>query len=569
MDMERGTPLPLAELFPFLLELDDRLRIVQTGPLMRKAYPTLQIGDSLADAFHPIGKSGEFIDFEQLVKEHRRPAAMRQTRKPALVFRGEWFACTASRQLFFLGWPWVIDPDELANLGIPLHAIPAHNPLGDLLLQLKTNRNTLADTQALSEALRQRTLELESSNRRLQDEAMLLRAVEEAERANRAKSTFLANMSHELRTPLSGIIGMASLLMKRSGDPKTCDQIGKILNSSNHLLAIINDILDISKIEANRMSLESVPFTLSGVISNVQNSLLLRADGCRGIDVRIAIAPELLNRVLTGDPLRLGQVLINLLGNAMKFTPHGHAAVRAEVVNTEGDELIVRFEVEDTGIGIQPEDQERLFLAFEQADSSTSRHHGGTGLGLTICKHLVELMGGSIGVRSQPGHGSTFWFTVRLSDPHQPSLPLPQNASGPAAEETIRARFGGTRVLIADDEPVSQEIARELLEHAGLAVDAASDGQEALELSRQNAYALILMDMQMPRMSGTEATRCIRSQSLNTATPILATTANAFDEDRQDCLDAGMNSHLPKPISPVKLYETVLYWLQHSTERRD
>ncbi len=567
--MEHGSPLPLGELFPFLIELDDRLRIVQTGPLMGKAYPGLQAGDSLTSAFQPIGKSGGFTSFDQLSAEHRRPAAMRQSQPPALVFRGEWFACSASRQLFFLGWPWVTDPDELTSLGIPLHALPAHNPLGDLLLLLRTNRNTLADTHALTEALRQRTLALESSNRRLQDEAALIRAVEEAERANRAKSTFLANMSHELRTPLSGIIGMASLLMKRTDDPKARDQIGKILGSSNHLLAVINDILDISKIEANRMSLESVPFTLSGVINNVQNALLLRADSNRGLDVRIAIAPELMNRVLTGDPLRLGQVLINLLGNAMKFTPHGHAAVRADIMSSEGDELMVHFEVEDTGIGIQPEDQERLFLAFEQADSSTSRHHGGTGLGLAICKRLVELMGGSIGVRSQPGRGSTFWFTVRLSDLHQPSLPLPASVSGPATEETIRARFGGARILIVDDEPVSQEIARELLEHAGLAVDIAGDGMEALALSRQNAYALILMDMQMPRMSGTEATRAIRGQSLNTATPILATTANAFDEDRKDCLEAGMNSHLPKPISPAKLYEAVLHWLQYDADRQD
>jgi len=567
--MELGSPLPLGELFPFLLELDDCLRIGQTGPLMRKAYPGLQTGDFLIDVFQPIGKSGEFVSFDQLSTEHRRPAAIRQKQSPALVFRGEWFACKASRKLFFLGWPWVTDPDELTNLGIPLHAIPAHNPLGDLLLLLKTNRNTLADTHALTEALRQRTLALESSNRRLQDEAALIRAVEEAKRANHAKSTFLANMSHELRTPLSGIIGMASLLLKRSEEPKTRDQIGKILSSSNHLLAVINDILDLSKIEANRMSLESAPFTLSGVINNVQNALLLRADGHRGIEVRIAIAEELLDRVLTGDPLRLGQILINLLGNAMKFTPHGHATVRADIVSAEGDEVIVRFEVEDTGIGIQPEDQERLFLAFEQADSSTSRRHGGTGLGLAICKRLVELMGGSIGVRSQPGRGSTFWFTVRFSDPHQSSLPLPASASGPATEETIRVQFGGTRILIADDEPVSQEIARELLEHAGLVVDVASDGQEALELSRQNAYALILMDMQMPRMSGTEATRCIRGQSLNTATPILATTANAFDEDRKDCLEAGMNSHLPKPISPAKLYEAVLHWLRYDANRRD
>ena len=567
-DVEDSSPLPLGELFPFLIELDDRLQVVQTGPLMPKACPGLQPGDSLAEAFRHIGRHPAFVDFEQLAGEHRRPVCLQQIQPPKLVFRGEWFVSKATRRLFFLGWPWVTDPDELTALGISLQAIPAHNPLGDLLLLLRTNRNTLSDTQDLSDILRQRTQALEASNRRLQDEAVLIRARDEAERASRAKSTFLANMSHELRTPLSGIIGMTSLLLKRSDDPKSRDQLGKILGASNHLLAVINDILDISKIEADRMALEAVPFTLSGVIENVRNALHLRANNKRGLEIRLAIPPALLTRVLTGDPLRLGQVLINLLGNSIKFTTQGHIAVHADIVHEAGGSLTVRFEIEDTGIGVPLADQERLFLAFEQADSSTTRRHGGTGLGLAICKRLVELMGGAIGVRSTPGQGSTFWFTAQLAAEHCSLSPQTSKTCEPAAEEAIRTGYAGTRVLIAEDEPVNQEILRELLEHTGLAVDVANDGRQALEMSRQNHYALILMDMQMPQMSGIEATKSIRHQSLNTATPILATTANAFDEDRNACLEAGMDSHLPKPISPTRLYEAVLHWLRRGVGSR-
>jgi hypothetical protein len=385
-------------------------------------------------------------------------------------------------------------------------------------------------------------------------------AKEAAESANRAKSVFLANMSHELRTPMNAIMGMTDLVLRHTEDPRQHDQLTKVMLASQHLLHVINDILDISKIEAERVVLEQVSFRLSEVLDNLINLIGHRVTA-KGLKLQVDLAPDLAQRALLGDPLRLGQILLNLTGNALKFTEHGAITVRVLLTEDSPAGAVLRIEVEDTGIGISTEDQKRLFTAFEQADGSMTRKYGGTGLGLAISKRLAHMMGGSIGVDSSPGQGSTFWFTVRFGQATCAAPPAP-NFTGRSAEARLRADYGGARVLLAEDEPVNQEVSRGLLEDAGLSVDLAADGAMALGLARQNRYALILMDMQMPNMNGVDATRAIRALPGYESTPILAMTANAFADDRQVCFDAGMNDHIGKPVDPQKLYETLLKWLE-------
>jgi len=396
-------------------------------------------------------------------------------------------------------------------------------------------------------------------------------AKDAAEAASRAKSTFLANMSHELRTPMNAIMGLTGLVLRRTEDPKLRDQLGKIDQASKHLLSVINDILDLAKIEAERLTLEHAPFSLGQVLGNV-HSMVANKAGEKRLAIHLDLPPGLPGEVCVGDPLRLGQILLNLTGNAIKFTERGTITLRAAVQEETATDRLLRWEVEDTGIGISPADQPRLFTPFEQVDGSMTRKHGGTGLGLSICKRLVEMMGGEIGVDSAPGRGAKFWFTVRLGLPAASAVATPQVTAGaiPSAPTfhgdkamaALQQCCAGRRILLVEDEPINLEVSRGLLEDAGLWVDVAEDGEQALAAARRNVYALILMDMQMPNMNGIEATRAICADSLNTTTPILAMTANAFVEDRQACIDAGMRDHITKPVAPVVLYETLLKWLQ-------
>lgn len=381
-----------------------------------------------------------------------------------------------------------------------------------------------------------------------------------AESASRAKSAFLANMSHELRTPMNGVMGMIELAKRRMQDPTGQSQLNKAQFSAERLLAVLNDILDISKIEAERMVLEDIPLLLADTVESLVATLGQKASE-KGLALKIDLPEDLARMPLTGDPLRLGQVLLNLLGNAIKFTEQGSVTLRVRAVGENTAGLQVRFEVSDTGIGISEDAQRRLFQTFEQADSSMTRKYGGTGLGLAISKRLVELMRGEIGVASTQGTGSTFWFVVSLKK-QETGENRSAVASAPIhAIERLRTEYAKIRVLLAEDEPITQEVSRGLLEDASLIVDVAEDGQQALEFARQYRYALILMDMQMPVMNGIEATRAIRADSQNRTTPILAMTANAFDEDREACIAAGMNDHISKPVDPQTLYATLLVWL--------
>lgn len=407
------------------------------------------------------------------------------------------------------------------------------------------------------------------------DVTELTRARILAEEAAKAKSDFLASMSHEIRTPMNAIIGMTHLCIQTDPNEKQMNYLVKIQRAASVLLSIINDILDFSKIESGKFTLENIPFRLTEVLKGLWDLIAFRAEE-KGVAFSMDV-DENIPEVMMGDPLRINQILVNLCNNSVKFTERG--SISLKVSSSETSEVrdgmriaALRFDVSDTGIGMTDEQTKKLFKPFTQADGSITRKYGGSGLGLSISKHLVENMDGSIWVESRYGEGSTFSFVIRLpivDDYENLDIPVKGLVSGP--HDSKKHDEIDARVLLVEDNDINQEIAVEMLEQFGAKVDVACNGQEAIDILEQSKdYDIVFMDVQMPIMDGLEATRRIRLLMgiSKEELPIIAMTAHAMKGDYDKSIDAGMNDHITKPIDPDELYESLKRWVENSRANR-
>ena len=425
-----------------------------------------------------------------------------------------------------------------------IETISASASLAAIAIERSHDQEKVLELNAdLEQKVRLRTMELN-------------REKERAEAASRAKSEFVSNISHEIRTPMHSIQGLLELVGNTPLDQKQQDYLGKIDLAVQHLLGIINSVLDFSRIETGKFQLDRQHYSLRSVLNNVESQLATSASS-KGLQLVFQVGEDVPDN-LFGDPLRLGQVLINYIGNAIKFSDHGEIRVSAKLISRNERTCKLRFLVRDQGIGIRQEVQKHLFQPFEQADSSTTREYGGTGLGLAICRKIVEQTGGQVGVESEPGKGSEFWFTTRMGITDG-KVPVPKDELASGEAEQLRGR----RVLLVEDNEVNQMVAKELLSQVGVDVAVAGNGRQALEILAKEKFDVVLMDVQMPIMDGYEATRQIRNIPELQDTVVIAMTANAGREDKQAAFAAGVDDFVSKPIRAIRLYQALLKNMEH------
>ena len=537
-----GKPQQQSAQLPVVLVVDDSAANLQVVEKLLSPYYRVRVADSGCRALQVVTQA----PFPELIL---LDVMMPEMDGYEVIARLKADPATREIPVIFLS---AMDSTEDEEKGLELGAVDyITKPLrkGILLSRVRTHVGLFRSRVALERHKDELELRVEERTQEL------VRALQAVESTSRAYSEFLSNMSHEIRTPLSIVIGLAELLKKEITLPEQRRKLDQLCTNSEHLLALINDVLDLSKIESGRLSFEISEFCLGSVVEKVLISFDERSRE-KGLTLAADVASPIRELRLQGDPLRLSQVLINLLDNAIKFTERGSVRLGVTCVGQETAGIRLCFSVADTGCGIAPADQPHIFERFMQADASTTRRHGGSGLGLAICRHLVSMAGGSLRVDSQVGSGSTFSFELVLPPA---SGNLPERTARPLATD-----FTGKRVLLAEDQPLTQEILMKMLEGLGCVVDAADDGAEAVERAQARAFDLILMDMEMPRMDGLAAARAIRSLPGYREIPILALTANAFAEDRERCLAAGMDGHLGKPVKPATLAATLSQCLRAS-----